>query len=314
MSLINGGVATLNAAGFLLMAAGPTLLDYIVISTIFSLGSWTYSWILPAAVSYRQDLMPQLRLLQLLTIIAASTVMLVTHPGLMSLLFIAMMIIDVSVFPQHILLFRSDTRTYLRMELVRGIANSIALVAVLLFLNRDPLQYVELLLINLLVSAACLAAAGTHRPPSLRLARPGNAYRHFRTQLFSRQLATLLSAKGIESGTMIALSHLQMLAPALSLKIGLAVASALSANARQHSLPTLWLVHLLIYGSGTVAIVLLGRVALPGIALPETLRLVTLANAVYVLPMIMAIFTLTVLGLRLSDDRTGRIVESQADI
>lgn len=309
MSLINGGIATLNAAGFLLMDAGPTLLDYIVISTVFSLGSWTYSWILPAALSYRMDLMPQLRLLQLLTVVAASTVMLVTHPGLMSLLFVATMVTEVSVFTQHILLFRSDTATHLRVELVRGIANSIALVVVLLFLDRDPLHYVELLLINLMMSAVCLAAAGIHKPPSLRISRPADAYRHFRTQLLSRQLATLLLAKGIESATMIALSQLQLLAPALSLKIGIAISSALSANARERSLPMLWMVHLLIYGSGSAAVVLLGHVEMRGIALPETLRLVTLANAVYALPIVLVIFTLTVLGMRRSDDRTIRVVE-----
>lgn len=313
MSLINGGVATLNAAGFLLMAAGPTLLTYIVISTIFSLGSWTYSWILPAAVSYRQALMPQLRLLQLLTVMAAATVMLVTHPGLMSALFVAMMVIEALVFTPHILLFRSETGIFLRMELVRGIANSIALVVVLLFLDRDPLHYVELLLINLLVSAVCLAAAGVHRPPSLRIATLADAYRHFRTQLLTRQLATLLTAKGLESGTMIALSHFQLLAPTLSLKIGLAISSALAANARQRSLPILWLVHLSIYGSGTAAILLLGRVEWPYFALPETLRLITLANAIYVLPIVLAIFTLSVLGLRLSDDGGGSKAEPGAE-
>jgi hypothetical protein len=313
VSILNGGIAALNAAGFLLMASGQTLIDYIVISTIFSLASWVYSWILPAAISYKMEFMPQLRLMQLLTVIVASTVMLVTHPGTMAYLFIAMMAIDATLFTQHLLLFRSKTSIFLRMEMVRGLANSAALVTVLLFLDRDPLRYVELLLINVVIGGICLAAASVHFPPSLKLSSPMAAYRLFQTSLFSRQLVTLLSAKGIETGSMIALSQFQLLSPILSLKIGIAVSSALSANARAQRLPVLWLVHMLVYGGGTAAIVLINTLDLQGLPIPETLRLITPANALYVLPIVLSIFTLTVIGLRLSPSAARPVVESSTD-
>jgi magnesium-transporting ATPase (P-type) len=223
------------------------------------------------------------------------------------------MVIDATLFTPHLLLFRSNTSTFLRMEMVRGLANSAALVTVLLFLDRDPLRYVELLLINVVVAGICLAATSVHVPPSLTLSSPMAAYRLFQTSLFSRQLVTLLSAKGIETGSMIALSQFQLLSPILSLKIGIAVSSALSANARAQRLPVLWLVHCLVYGGGTAAIVLINTLDLQGLPIPETMRLITLENALFVLPIVLSIFTLTVIGLRLSPSAARPVVESSAD-
>lgn len=307
ISLISGGVSVLNAAGFLLMSAGPELLEYIVISTIFSVATWIYSWILPAAISYREDLLPQLRLLQALTVVVAAAVILFTHPGPMALLFVAMMAIDAWIFPQYMLLMQSRTGVYLRMELVRGLANSVALLAVLLLLDGAAFHYVELLLVNVVVAGVCLAIASVHRPPSVRLSSPHAAYRQFRSRLFSRQLVALLSARVIESGTMMAFSQLQSLSLVLSLKIGFAVSSALSANARQRSLPVLWLVHLMVYGGGTAAILVINHLDWRTIAIPDTLALITGSNAVVVIPVLLVAFTLTVLGLRMAPAAASRV-------
>lgn len=298
ISLISGAIAVLNAAGFLLMAAGPALLEFIVISSIFSVTTWMYSWILPAAVGYRDDRLPQLRLTQAVAVATGSAVILVTHPGTMAVLFVAMMVADCWIFPQHMLLFRSDTALYLRMELVRGLANSVALLAAIFLFDGDPLHYVQFLLINVAVAGACLAATGVHRPPPVAMAHPGDALAMIRSMLTSRNMLALLSARGLEIGTMMALSRAGALPAVLSLKIGLAISAALAANARARALPVLWTVHLLVYGAGTGAILLLNQLQIPSIPIPEALALVNARSALLVVPIVLASFSLTVLGLR----------------
>lgn len=299
-SLISGAISMLNAAGFLLMAAGPSLLDFIVISSIYSVASWIYSWILPAAIGYRQDKLPQLRLLQTVTVAISATLILGSHPSSMALLFVGMMLVDAWVFPHHILLFRSETALFIRIELARGFANSVALFAVFFLLDREPFYYVLLLFVNVMAMGLVLAVAGMHRPPALRISPPAEVIQIICASLFSRQFVALLLARGIETGTMLVLSQMQALSAVLSLKIGIAVSSTLAANARQRSLPLLWAVLGLVYSGGTMVILLLDTLPIDNFSIPETLLLVNLPNAVMVLPVVLAAFTLTVFGLRIS--------------
>ncbi len=298
LSLLTGAITVLNAAGFLLMAAGPELLEYIVVSSIFSVASWLYTWMLPAAVAYDPARIGLLRLLQTITVGIASALILATHASVIGWAFVVLMLIDASVFPAHMLLFRSRTDLFVRSEFVRGIANSLALLAALFFLGRSPQSYVLLLLVNFIVGSALLMALGVHRPPSLVPARLSALSCIGGRSFWSRQLLALLAARSFEMGALIGLSRLGALSPVISLRIGMSISSALAMNARARSLPLLVAMHLLIYGGGTAAILLLRRI--PQLPLPDTLDIITPLNALYVVPIILAAFVLSVIGLRVS--------------
>ncbi len=295
LSLITSGIGILNASAFLLMSAGPELLEFIVVSSIYSVAGWLYSWLLPAAVAYQHENLSLLRVLQFVTVAVATALILLTHHTIIGFVFIAMMIADVLVFPSFIMLFRSETRLYLRMELVRGVANSMAVLAVLFFLHRSPQSYVILLFINSSFGYLALAVSGLHRPPSLRVPRRLPMGQLRRGEFWSPQLRALLLARGVEMTALLGLSHIRALSPVLSLKIGLSISQALAINARSQRLATLMIVHLAVYALGTAAVI--AAVALNIMPLPPSLYLISASNAVFVLPVVLASFVLTVKGL-----------------
>jgi len=300
LSLLSGGIAILNAAGFLLMATGPPLLDFIVVSSIFSIASWLYSWVLPAAVAYRPDALPALRQLQFAIVAGASALILIVHPTTIGLIFIAMVVVDAVAFPAFLLLFRSETRAYLRFDLGRGVANSLALVVVLTFAERSPTAYAALLLVNVIASSFALALAGIHRPPPLTMAG-GNPLRLLVQRSFwTVQLRALLAARGIEMAALLGLGQLGALSPVLSLKIGLALSNTLAVNARAHRLATMLAVHVGVYAASTAIII--AAVASRRLPLPPTLALIDPWNAIWVLPVVLASYILSIIGLRRRDE------------
>lgn len=296
LSLLTGGLAILNAAGFLLMAAGPPLLDFIVVSSIFSVASWLYGWALPAAVGYDRRALPGLRALQFAVVAAAAALILAVHPSRIGGIFIALMVVEIIIFPTFLLLFRSQTAAYLRFDLARGIANSLALVAVMAFADRSPVAYAALLLINAAIGGAALAIAGVHRPPPLTMAIADALRLPGRPSFWAPQFCALLAARGIETAALLGLGQFGGLSPVLSLKIGLALSSTLAVNARARRLVTLLAVHVVIYVAGTGAIVL--AVASQALPLPATLALIDPVSALWVLPVILASYLLNIIGLR----------------
>jgi hypothetical protein len=307
LSLLNSAITVLNAAGFLLMAAGPELLEYIVVSSIFSVASLLYSWLLPAAIAYDPARMGHLRLMQFITVGIASFIILYTHSSLIGFIFTAMMLIEAAVFPGHMLLFRSRTQLFIRSELVRSIANSAALLVTLAFFGGSPQSYVLLLLINVACASLLLMATRTHLPPSLIPAPPSALFAVGLRQFWSRQLLAMLMARGLETSALIGLSRIEALSPVLSLKIGMSLSSALSMNARNRPLPLLIGVHMLVYTGGTAFILLLQRIK--GLTLPETLLLISPMNALTMLPVILVAFVLNIVGLRLSASKPAALGE-----
>lgn len=298
LSLVTGAVGILNASAFLLMSAGPKLLEYIVVSSVFSLAASLYSWILPAAVGYRAEKLPLLRLLQFTTVAVASAVILWSHPTGIGVTFVLMMVADVIIFPAAILLFRSETALFLRMELVRGVANSAALLVVLSTLHSDPQAYAMLCLCNVVVAGLALAATGVHRPPSLHVA-PLSALRFLYGRAFwTSQLRLLLAARALETGGLLLLGRFGSLSHVLSLKIAMAISSALVVNARARSSMTLVAAHVGVYVVGTVGILVVsGQQMIP---VPPTLRLIDPLNALLVLPLALLAFALSIRSLRIS--------------
>lgn len=307
LSLLNSAITVLNAAGFLLMAAGPELLEYIVVSSIFSVASLLCSWLLPAAIAYDPARMGLLRLMQLVTAGVASLVILLSHASAIGFIFTAMMLIDVAVFPAHMLLFRSRTQLFIRSELVRSVANSAALLVTLAFLGGSPQSYVLLLLINVTCASLLLMATRAHLPPSLRPAPPSALFTVGLSLFRSRQLLAMLASRGLETSALIGLSRIEALSPVLSLKIGMSLSSALSMNARNRPLPLLIGVHVLVYAGGTSFILLLQQVQ--GLPLPGTLMLISPMNALAMLPVILIAFVLNIVGLRLSAPKPAALGE-----
>jgi hypothetical protein len=305
LSLANGAIGVLNASGFLLMAAGPELLEYIVCSTIFAAAASLYTWLLPAAIGYDPQRLPQLRLLQAMTVASASVIMLVTNGSLIGLAFVALMIIDMMVFPAFMLLFQSRTGVYVRTEFARGLANSLTLILVLLLLDRDPLAYVLLLLGNFSLASVLLFALGIHRPVSLRMAPVRSLRALGGPQFWSRQLLALLLARGIEMGSLILLGRMEALSPVLSLKIGMSISSALSVNARTRTMAVLVVTHVAVYAGVTAAILLFQRFDALPLPVPDTFRLVDAGNAAIMLPIALSAFALVLIGLRANPARVS---------
>ncbi len=308
LSLLTSAIGMLNAASFLLMAAGPPLLEFIVISSIFSVGSWLYTWIMPAAVEYRPDRLPALRTMQVLVAGATIGLILTTHPTRMGLFFSVMIVVEAIAFPQHILLFQSNTKLYVRQELVRGMANTLALGATLLLFEKNAASYSFLAMTNVVVANLLLHLSGAHRIPSLRMAPLPSLLPQLSSMFRSPRLLQLLGARGLETGTLIGLSQFQALSPVLSMKIGMAISSALAVNARSRGLPILLGVHLSVYVGGIAAAILASRLPLGDIPVPETLKLLDPVNSIVVLPVVLAAFILTVRGLR-----TGFVSDGMSD-
>jgi hypothetical protein len=291
----------------LLMAAGPELLEYIMVSSIFSFASLLYCWLLPAAIAYDPARMDHLRLMQLIIVGAASLVILSSHRTAIGFTFIALMLIEAAVFPGYMLLFRSRTNLFVRSELVRGIANSVALIVTLAFLGGSPRNFVLFLLINFVCASLMLMATRVHLPPPLTPAPPSALFEVGLRRFWNRQLLAMMTARGLETSAVIGLSRFDALSPVLSLKIGIAISAALSMSARNRSLPLLIGVHLFVYAGGTAAVLLLQNVR--GLPLPETLMLISPGNALFVLPVILIAFVLNVIGLRISAPRPAAVNE-----
>ena len=300
LSLVAGAVTILNASAFLLLPVDQDLLSFIAISAIYGPITWVYAWIVPSALGYRPAMVSEMRTLQYLVAAAGSLLILLVYPGIMGLLFVGMMVADLLIHAPWMLLFRSETKLFLRSELARGVANSAAVLAALMVPGVGVKGYVTLLLINLLVSGFALGVTGRHRPPPLRPA----PLRLIRGQLNSvwksRQLKFLLSARSVEMLVLMALSRGGHLSAAISMKIGMAVSQVLAVNARDKALKLLLPIHLLVYAAGTcVAVVVSHYGTFP---VPHALREIQLWNALLVLPAVLLAFTLTALGLRLGDD------------
>ena len=167
LSLVAGAVTILNASAFLLLPVDQDLLSFIAISAIYGPITWVYAWIVPSALGYRPAMVSEMRTLQYLVAAAGSLLILLVYPGIMGLLFVGMMVADLLIHAPWMLLFRSETKLFLRSELARGVANSAAVLAALMVPGVGVKGYVTLLLINLLVSGFALGVTGRHRPPPL---------------------------------------------------------------------------------------------------------------------------------------------------
>jgi hypothetical protein len=301
LSLISGGLSMINSAGFLLMSVGPGLLEFITLSSIYALTSWVSVWLLPAAISYREDQMRQLRLLQMMVVVIATVMFFASNPGIMALFFVLMMLIEVWIFPQYVLLFKSKSEIYLRVEIIRGFANSTALIIVIFALHGEPIYYVLMLLVNSSLIGLALSLSGIHHPVAFAVSGPAEAIRIIRASLLSRQFVALILARALETGTIMVMNQMQAISAIISLKLGIALASTLAANSRKNSLIFLWIILGLIYYGCTGAIILLNKLTIKDQLIPEALFLVKFSNAIMIAPIIFTAFTLTVLGLRMTN-------------
>lgn len=274
ISLVTGGLATLNAAGFLLLAPSHLLVDFIASSSIFGVAAWLTVGILPAAWQYDGERMATLRVAQLWVALAGGGLLLATQPIGLSLPFTAMLASETYFFFTAILLMKSQTRLFQRFELVRQLGNTITLAVTAFAFYANPIVYACGLALVSCAGGLFMTATGLHRPPrGVGSANPREVVRETRRALSSRRLHALLAGRGVEVVALITFASLKWVGATLSLKIGLSIGNALATNARSRSARLILAVATLIYTAGLATIVMIGR--LDSSLVPGTFRVIT---------------------------------------
>ncbi|MFQ3665208.1 MAG: hypothetical protein SNJ79_04105 [Sphingomonadaceae bacterium] len=296
LSLANSAVGMLNSSAFLLLAAGPALATYILCSSIHATTSWLYSWMAPAAVGYRIESIALARALQLIPLIAGVSILLTVAPSMMGLIFSLVLFIECFFSPSFLLLFYSNTKRYLLIEVGRNITNSVLLILNILFAGGRPELHAAAGALIATGIGVFLYLAGWLRPVPLRWPARGQLIAAVRRAASIPQVKLLISARGLEVVSLVLLNALQQLPAMLSLKLGLALNSSLALNARRYGLPVLLPLQLAVYAGLVGAAVWLGQSGLP--LVPQTLSLIRPEYALLTGPVVALIFVLLVTGLR----------------
>ena len=271
VSLVTGGIATLNAAGFLLLAPGQQLAAYIACSSVFGVAGWLAVGILPAAWQFDGERMATLRVAQLWVVLAASGLMLATQLFALAMAFVVLLASESYFFFLSILLIKSQTKLFQRFELIRQSANTVMLVVTAAAFHASPLVYAWGLALVSLGGGLILMATGFHRPPIGRgQARSRDVIMEMRRALASRRLHALLAGRGVEMAALLTMTWLHWLGATLSLKVGLAIGNALASNARSRPARLIVAVATAIYAGGLGAILLVARLDSP--LVPPTFR------------------------------------------
>jgi hypothetical protein len=298
LSLIAGATHVANAAALILLAPGASLAEYLSGSALYAMAVWINLWILPSAWGFREEALPRVRQGQLGLALATSIALLVAHPNAIGLAFVVLVLVDTFVFYTAPLLYRSDTRRTQMIDLTRACLATGALAATFLLFERSPTAYAWCLAGVAAGLGLVLAVTGWHRPPPMAVrAEPWpDVVRDFRRAFREERLRALLGARLVEVSSMLALAHFTLLGPLIALKLAIALAQALSNNARRYTAPVLMATAVLIYAGGIGTILWLSA-ELPRFV-PETLRLVTLGGAAAVLPIMIVYFWLVLFGIR----------------
>ncbi|WP_194745463.1 hypothetical protein [Thermaurantiacus tibetensis] len=297
LSVLSTGLHLLNAAGFIMLAPGSALADYISASVLYGIVSWVCLWVLPSVFEYRADRMHDLRSLQATLAAGGVLVLLLTHPNTIGLLFALLLAVEVAAFLPHLMLYEERTATFVRADFSRGCLNSLALLTAVLLFERQPVAYVAGLVLSLTTVAGTMAATGVPCAPlprlrlDLRLLRVG-----LRAALTSLQFRQLMGARLIEAATVLSLNFLGLLGPILALKLGNAAVQAAAFNARRLSVPGAIVLGTLLYAAGMVVILAANALA-PALA-PRSLQLIGPGEALVVVPPLIAMLVLTVLSIR----------------
>ena len=297
ISIITGGIAVTNAAGFLLLAPGKLLGTYIACSSIFGVALWLTSSILPAAWEFDGERMATLRAAQLWLCVAAAGLLLGTQPVALAAAFCVLLFSETFFFFLAIVIIRSETKLFQRFELTRQIFNSVALIVTATALHASPLGYAWGLAIVSVAGGLVMTVTGLHRPPLGKgRARPREVFVELRRALGSRRLYALLGGRAIEVTSLLTLARLEWLGVMLALKVGLAVSNTLAVNARSRPLELIVAVGAVLYAAGLTAIIVIGHLDRPWV--PRTFRFISGFDAALAAPIALACLTLIVIGWR----------------
>lgn len=298
VSLIAGAAHIANAAALILLAPGAPLAEYLSGSALYAMAVWINLWIMPSAWGYRSDSIPRVRQGQLALSVATSVALLLAHPNSIGMAFVVLVFVDTFVFYSAPLLYRSDTRRTQMIDLARACLATGALAATFLLFDRSPAAYAWCLAAVAAGLGIVLAVAGWHRPPRMTLAAEPwpDVLRDLRSAFREERLRALLGARMLEVSTFLLLAHFILLGPLIALKLAIALAQALSNNARRYTTPVLMATAVLIYAVG-IGTILWFTAELPRLV-PETLRLVSFWGAVAVLPIMVIYFWLVLFGIR----------------
>lgn len=297
LSVASTGLHLLNAAGFILLAPGDTLADYISGSVLMGIVSWTAIWVLPSVYEYRMESVRDLRSLQVMLVMAGLVLLLATHPNLIGLLLSALLVLEVAVFLPFLMLFESRTTILISADFCRALLNSVGLLLTIFLFRGEPAAYVAGLLVSLAVVSLALWIPAIHRPP---FPRPRLGLRLFveglRAAFRSLSFRQLLGARLIEATTTLALNAAGLLGPILALKAGNVAVQATAFNARRLSLAQALGLGMALYlaGMGTI---LAANHFVPDLT-PASLRLVGLREVLVALVPFLGMLVLTVLSIK----------------
>lgn len=303
VSLITGGLMLVNAAMFLLLAPGKVLSSYIAASSIYGTALWLNVGILPVAWQFDRERMASLRVAQLWVAIATSLLLLLTQTLPIAIGFCVLTACESFFFFTSILLIESRTVAFQRLELCRAVGNSVALVVAVAAFHSNPVAYVWGMTAVSAGAGAVLYATDVHKPPLPRgRVRPAEVYRELRRAIDTGRLRALLGSRGVEIGSLLAFNWSHRLGTTISLKLGLAIAYALSSNARRYSAALIVAVAVGIYATGMGVVLMLGRTNAPWV--PRTFHAVTPFDPLIAAPLMIVCLTLVLIAYR-SPDRVS---------
>ena len=297
ISLITGGLTMLNAALFLLLAPGKALSSYIAASSIYGTTLWLNAGILPVAWQFDRERLATLRMAQLWVALGSIVLLLATQTFAIALGFCVLLAFESYFFFTSILLLDSRTVLFQRLELARALGNSLALALAVGVFHSNPVAYVWGMTAVSVGGGLILQVAGLHSPPrGRRGARSIDVLREMRRALDTGRLRALLAGRGIEIGSLLALNWSHRLGTIIALKIGLAIAYALSSNARRYSATVIVATAAAFYALGLAAVLALGRVTAPWV--PRTFHVISWPDAVAAAPLVVVCLVLVLIAYR----------------
>ena len=295
ISLITGGLTMLNAAMFLLLAPGKVLSSYIAASSIYGTTMWLNVGILPVAWQFDRERLATLRRAQLWVAIGSTGLLLATQAFAIAIGFSVLLASESYFFFTAILLLESRTTLFQRLELGRAIGNSVALVVAVAFFHSSPVIYVWGMTAVSIGGGLLLYGAGLHAPPSGRgVVRRLEVLREMRRALDTGRLRALLGGRGIEVGSLLVLNWSHRLGMIIALKIGLAIAYALSSNARRYAAPAIVATAMVAYAAAMAAVLALGRVDPQWV--PRTFHVIAWPDAAVATPLVIICLVLVLVA------------------
>lgn len=297
MSLLAGAVTTLNSAAFILLAPGPALSEYLACSAIYSATGWFILWILPAAWPATSEAPRALRATQALCAGVAICLMLASFPSWIGLAFSALLASETVFFFSAILLFKTRSTIYQRIELARSVSNLLSLVITIGLLDARPAAYLGLLFFTSLLLGCVSSLWGIHRTSGFSASDLSlrNVHQNFTQALGSGPVRALLLARGVEVVSLLAMSAASALGAQICLKIGLAIGQALSWNAKQYKALALAGAALVVYATALLFAATLAKLAHAWA--PATLSLISMNAAALAAPIFLVHLLLLLFAL-----------------